>query len=224
MPSSHPLALAMNLAIYCLVSLLALVAALATMAGLGSVWRRAKSPVRNATKFFGSQIGGKSVINYSYTDMPWRLMAFDIYYFFVFIWALPHVLLPMTPADSGDLAELSPTRGNLFCIAVHFVLCVLQLGFIVAIPWLILLPIWLAVLAVTVFFLVNHGICMLINGKGVEYHSDPKYAPALPEHAHEQWVFINGVAAGWVPKHHQLPPPENAPDQADEQQITLDAE
>ena len=79
------------------------------MAGLGWFWRKKPtvSPKANGTKFVGSQIGGKSVINYSYTDMPWKLMAFDIYYFFVFIWALPHILLPMRPADSGDLAELS---------------------------------------------------------------------------------------------------------------------
>ena len=182
-------------------SLLAIIAGLVAMAGLGWLWRRAPaSPTPNATRFFGSQIGDRSVINYSYTDMPWRLMAFDVYYFFVFIWALPHILVPVNPTDSGDLAELSPTRGNLFCIAVHFVLCLLQLGFIVSLPGLMLLPIWTAILLVGAFFAVNHALCLLINGKEVEYHSNPKYAPALPEHAHEQWIFINGVAAGYVCK------------------------
>jgi len=117
-------------------------------------------------------------------------------YFFVFITFLPYILFPVSPADSGDLDELSWTRGNLFCIAVHFVLCILQLGFILAIPLMVLLPIWTAVIAVALFFGLNHALCLLINGKGVEFHSDPKYAPALPEHAHEQWIFINGVAAG----------------------------
>ncbi|KAK0611580.1 hypothetical protein B0T14DRAFT_530699 [Immersiella caudata] len=187
----------MSLTLYSIASLGTVVAGLLTMAGLGSFWRKkSMSASINATKFVGSQIGGKSVINYSYTDMPWKLIAFDVYYFFIFIWALPHILFPITPADSGDLAELSLTRGNLFCIAVHFVLCILQLGFILSLPLMILLPIWTAVLAIALFFVVNHGLCMLINGKVVEYHSDPKYASALPEHAHEQWVFINGVAAG----------------------------
>ena len=171
------------------------------MAFVASGWRKPKAPTSNATKFFGSQIGGGSVINYSYTDMPWRLMAYDVYYFFMFLWALPHVLLPVTPTDSGDLDELSLTRGNLFCIAVHFVLCILQLGFILALPTLVLLPIWTAALVLGLFFLLNYGICMLINGNKVEYASNPEYAPALPEHAHEQWIFINGVAAGCVPPH-----------------------
>lgn len=189
----------MSLTLYSIASLSTVVAALLAMAGLGWFWRKTPlSPNANGTKFVGSQIGGKSVINYSYTDMPWKLMAFDVYYFFVFIWALPHILLPMTPCDSGDLAELSVTRGNLFCIAIHFVLCILQLGFIISLPLMILLPIWTAVLAIALFFGLNHLLCMLINGKVVEYHSDPKYAPALPEHAHEQWIFINGVAVGYV--------------------------
>ncbi|KAK3346714.1 hypothetical protein B0T25DRAFT_286021 [Lasiosphaeria hispida] len=182
---------------YYAASLITLVAGVAAMAGLASFWRkRAANPDSSRTRFLGSQVGDKSVINYSYTDMPWRLMAWDVYYFFKFIWALPHILVPMRPTDSGHLAELSFTRGNIFCIAVHIVLCVLQLGFIAAIPALILLPIWTAVVALGLFFLVNHGLCTLINGEDVEYHSDPQYAPALPEHAHEQWIFINGVAVG----------------------------
>ncbi len=188
----------MSLSLYLTASSLTLAAGLATMAGLAAFWRKAKSPVPNATAFFGSQIGGKSVINYSYTDMPYRLMAFDVYYFFVFIWALPHILLPMKPTDSDDLDELSWSRGNLFCIAVHFVLAVMQLGFILAVPALFLLPIWAAALLIGAFMLVNKLLCVLINGDKVEYHSDPKYAPALSEHAHEQWIFINGVAAGYV--------------------------
>ncbi|KAK3942047.1 hypothetical protein QBC46DRAFT_381054 [Diplogelasinospora grovesii] len=171
----------------------------AAITGLVSYVRKAKpaSPSPSSgTRFFGSQIGGKSVINYSYTDMPWRLMAFDVYYFFVFIWALPYILFPTIPADSGELDELALTRKNIFCIVVHFVLCILQLASLVAIPALILLPIWAAAILVGLFALVNHGLCSLLNGKDVEYHSDAEYAPALPEHAHEQWIFINGVAVG----------------------------
>ncbi len=150
----------------------------------------------NDTRFFGSQIGGKSVINYSYTDMPWKLMAWDVYYFFKFFWAIPYILWPLSPADSAELSELSFTSGNVFCIAVHVVLCVLQLAFIMALPVLVVLPVWTAVMAVALFLLVNKGLCTFLNGHAIEYRSDPKYAPELPEHAHEQWIFINGVAAG----------------------------
>jgi hypothetical protein len=60
----------------------------------------------------------------------------------------------------------------------------------------LVLPVWTAAGLVALFMLVNKALCTLLNGEGVEYHSDPEYAPALPEHAHEQWIYINGVAAG----------------------------
>lgn len=161
-----------------------------------SVSTRTASSTMGNTQFFGSQIGGQTVINYSYTDFPIKLLAWDIYYFFHFAWALPYILLPSRPTSSGDLDELAFTRQNLFCILVHAVLCVLQLGFILCLPIAILFPIWMVAGAIALFFLVNHSLCLLLNGKGFIFHSDPEYAEALPEHDHEQWVFLNGVAVG----------------------------
>ncbi|KAK4143072.1 uncharacterized protein C8A04DRAFT_12723 [Dichotomopilus funicola] len=148
------------------------------------------------TRFFGSQIGGRSVINYGYTDMPWKLMAWDVYYFFRFFWAIPYIVWPLTPTDSGDLSELAPTWGNAWALFIHLLLGIVQVAGLVLLPALVVLPVWTAGLALGGFFLVNRVLYSLLNGEGVEYHSDPKYAPALPEHAHEQWIFINGVAAG----------------------------
>ncbi|KAK2058004.1 hypothetical protein LY76DRAFT_74722 [Colletotrichum caudatum] len=148
------------------------------------------------TKFLGSQVGGSSVINYSYTDFPYKLLAWDIYYFFQYIWALPWIVWPVTPADSGDLDELAFTRQNLFCIFIHLVLFVLQLAFVLALPFTVVLPIWVAGLASAAFFALNHLLCLLLNGPTLTYTSDPKYAPERPEHAHEKWIFLNGVAVG----------------------------
>lgn len=49
-----------------------------------------------------------------------------------------------------------------------------------------------------IFGLVNKVICKFLNGDGIEYPSNPKYAEAREEHKHEQWVFLNGVAVGYV--------------------------
>lgn len=151
-----------------------------------------------STRFFGSQIGDQSVINYSYTDLPWKLFAYDVYYFFSYLWALPYVVWPVKACEmnSGHLDELSPTPQNLFCIVIHFILFIFQLAFLTALPFSILFPIPVVAAAVGAYLLSNHALCLLINGSETEYHSDPEYAPALPEHAHEQWIFINGVAAG----------------------------
>ncbi|RYC65012.1 hypothetical protein CHU98_g1198 [Xylaria longipes] len=117
------------------------------------------------TEFFGSQVGGKSVINYSYTDLPWRLVAYDIKYFFTFAWALPWIVWPVRPCDGGHFDELSFTADNVWS-------------------------------ALGIFFTINWLLCLCLNGNTITYKSDPKYAPALPEHQHEQWIFLNGVAVG----------------------------
>lgn len=174
----------------------AMVAGLLSLRRLRATAKEQKSTV-SASTAFGSQVGGKSVINYSYTDDPWRLMAYDIYQFFRLAWALPYILFPITPSDSGPLSELYPSFANLFCIAVHAVLCLLQLLFLLSLPLMVVLPVWTSLLLVGGFLILNHVFCLLLNGKGkIEYHSDPALAAPLPEHAHEQWIFLNGVAVG----------------------------
>lgn len=149
-----------------------------------------------ATEFYRSQVGGNSVINYGYTDLPWRLLIKDIYFFFTYAWALPWILLPVSPYGSGDLDELYPSWRNIFCISVHFVLVIFQLLFLLALPISLFFPIWMGITGVAGFLTFNWLICKLLNGKEVSFQSDEKYAKALPEHAHEQWVFLNGVAVG----------------------------
>ncbi|KAK4160125.1 hypothetical protein QBC43DRAFT_119393 [Cladorrhinum sp. PSN259] len=160
--------------------------------------KAAPSECPNNTKFFGSQIGGRSVINYSYTDMPWKLMGWDIISFFQNLWAFPYIVFPMTPTDSGELSEMAFTWGNVFSILMHGVLLVLQLVFILGLlPFAALLPVWAAVLLIAAFLAINYGLCLILNGgTQVEHHSAPEYAEALPEHAHEQWIYINGICAG----------------------------
>ncbi|KAI8948178.1 hypothetical protein F4801DRAFT_558137 [Xylaria longipes] len=148
------------------------------------------------TEFFGSQVGGKSVINYSYTDLPWRLVAYDIKYFFTFAWALPWIVWPVRPCDGGHFDELSFTADNVWCIFIHILLFFLQLLFLVTLPIAFLLPVYLFIAALGIFFTINWLLCLCLNGNTITYKSDPKYAPALPEHQHEQWIFLNGVAVG----------------------------
>jgi hypothetical protein len=149
-------------------------------------------------QFFGSQLDRQTTISYSYTDSPLRLLAYDVYYFCSYAWALPYILWPVRPTEPGPLSELSFNFPNVFCILVHVVLCVLQVGFILLLPLAFLLPVWTAAAGVAVFLLSNSALCILLNGSPwtVTYQSDPRLAPDLPEHAHEQWVFLNGVAVG----------------------------
>ena len=149
-----------------------------------------------ATEYYRSQIGESSVINYSYTDFPWKLFVKDVYYFFVYCWALPWVLWPLWPYGSDELDELYPDAKNLFCILIHVILLILQLAFLLALPFSVFFPLWIVIGGISAFMLVNWLLCKLLNGKEVTFHSEEKYAKVLPEHEHEQWVFLNGVAVG----------------------------
>ncbi len=154
-----------------------------------------------------AQVGGQSVINHAYTDLPWRLLLYDIALFFRLAWALPYIVWPVVPvpppAGSGALAELAWTPANAWCIAVHAVLAVLQLAFLLGgVPAAcVLLPVWMAAALGAAALGANHVLCrLLLNSvRGtIEFHSRPECAAARPEHAHEQWVFLNGVAVGCV--------------------------
>lgn len=46
------------------------------------------------------------------------------------------------------------------------------------------------------FGVVNHMICLLLNGTKSSFESQPKFAAKRKELEHEQWVFMNGVAVG----------------------------
>jgi hypothetical protein len=77
-------------------------------------------------------------------------------------------------------------------------LFILQLGFVLALPFAVILPVWMAGAGIAGFMTLNWLLCKLLNGKKETYKSDEKYAKERPEHAHEQWVFLNGVAVGYV--------------------------
>jgi hypothetical protein len=150
----------------------------------------------NRTRFYGSQIGGQSVINYAYTDMPWILLLKDFQTFFTYLWAVPYIVRPMRPCDGGHFDELYFSRGNIVSIATHVVLVVLQLGFLLALPLTFLFPIWLVIIAMAIFFFINDLLCKALNGNSLMYESDREYAQSQDKFAHEQWVFLNGVAVG----------------------------
>ncbi|KAF4126081.1 hypothetical protein GMORB2_1327 [Geosmithia morbida] len=147
--------------------------------------------------FYRSQIGGPSVISYSYTDSPWRLLAYDTACCIMYSWAMPWVALPLFPFKSAKFDELYPTLPNIWSISLHLFIAVVQLGFLVSAPavstWV---PARTFALGVVVFVVLNTLLCRLLNGPAETFHSDEKYAKPRPEHSHEQWVFINGVAVG----------------------------
>jgi hypothetical protein len=150
------------------------------------------------TKFYGSQVGGSGVTPRSYTGSPLKLLRQDLASAFRFGLFLPFIVYPFTPLGSGPLCELYPSWVNLWSMFLHVILIIMQLPFILSIPFWVFFPLWTVIIGVAVFWAVNQGICYLLNGSKMRYPSNPKYAEKKAEHAHEQWIFLNGVAVGYV--------------------------
>jgi hypothetical protein len=151
------------------------------------------------TKFYGSQVGSKVVIPHSYTNSPLGLLRQDIASAFGFWKFLPFIVFPFRPQSSGPLCELYPSASNLWSMFLHFILFIMQLPFILSVPFWIFFPVWSVLGVVVVFGLVNQGFCYLLNGSQMRYPSNPKFVEKKKEHEHEQWIFLNGVAVGFVP-------------------------
>jgi len=79
---------------------------------------------------------------------------------------------------------------------LHFILVLIQLPFILSIPFWVLLPVPVILFGCAGFWVVNSTIAYLLNGSQMRFASDPKYAEARKEHEREQWIFLNGVAVG----------------------------
>jgi hypothetical protein len=149
-------------------------------------------------KFYGSQVGGSIVTPHSYTGSPLKLLRQDFASAFKFWLFLPFIVYPFTPFGSGPLCELYLSPANLWSMFLHVILIILQLPFILSIPLWVFLPVWTVIIGVVVFLAVNQVIWYLLNGTQMRYPSNPKYAERKPEHAHEQWIFLNGVAVGYA--------------------------
>ncbi|KAI1475080.1 hypothetical protein F4774DRAFT_429242 [Daldinia eschscholtzii] len=148
-------------------------------------------------QFFGSQVGGGTVINYSYTDMPWKLVFWDFWYFIKYAKSLLWVLLPLWPCYGGDFDELSFTFQHVWCLFVHTILIILQVAFLLAfLPAMFILPGSIFVPGLVSFFIVNALICRTLNGSTIQYTSEPRYSPHWEKFEHEQWIFLNGVSIG----------------------------
>ncbi|KAM3086410.1 hypothetical protein ACMFMG_000546 [Clarireedia jacksonii] len=147
-------------------------------------------------KFYPSQIGSKLVTPLSFTASPIKLLFQDLWTALVNLKYAPGVFLPLSPTHSGDLDELYPSLANLFNLALHAVLFSLQLFLLLSIPLWLFFPVWAVVVGFTMFWMFNLSLCWILNGSDMTYESAKQYAQRDSGHAHEQWLFLNGVCVG----------------------------
>lgn len=149
--------------------------------------------------FTPSQTGSSDAVPLAYTGNPFHLLWSDVVLFFKHIKNVPGIILPAYPWPSKQLDEMYPSLMNIWTLALHTFLVIYQLLFIISIPCFALLwiPLPLFVVYCTVVFAFNKAVSWLLNGSApfvdskVDLSHDPK-------HDNESWVFLNGVAAGFV--------------------------
>ncbi|KAK1463707.1 hypothetical protein CCUS01_08120 [Colletotrichum cuscutae] len=107
---------------------------------------------------------------------------------------------------SGEMDELYPSVGNLWCLFIHGILIVTQLAFLISLPFLATLPFQFFVLYVGGFIFVNYIFCLQLNA-GTENNLLKSQHALWPEAAKwksldpnenysEEWIFLNGVSVG----------------------------
>jgi hypothetical protein len=155
-------------------------------------------------KFYGSQIGSQATIPKPYTDSPLILLRYDVLSALRFFLFLPFIVMPITPQLSGSLSELYPSLPNLWSMFLHLILVCMQVPFILSVPFWVFFPVWSVLIGVGVFWAVNQGFCYLLNGNKMKIESEAKYIEGKEVRKNEQWLFLNGVAVGYISPHQPL--------------------
>ncbi|SPJ84331.1 uncharacterized protein FTOL_10849 [Fusarium torulosum] len=88
-----------------------------------------------------SHVGLKAIeIPPPYTGTPWLIFISDVKLFFQNVFYLLYLFIPLYPWRSGSLCEMYPSRDNLTDIALHLLLSIAQLTFLVSLVTLAFLP------------------------------------------------------------------------------------
>jgi hypothetical protein len=134
-----------------------------------------------------------------YTGSPWQLFFYDIKLFFRNIIYLPLMFVPLAPWPSGPLDEFYPSFTNIMDISLHLVLFVLQLGFLISLPFCIHVPLSFFVSYVAIVLLLNFSACKLLN-RGIPEDglksTEDESSRDWTKYDDECWIFLNGICVG----------------------------
>ncbi|KAL4770243.1 hypothetical protein BDW60DRAFT_209183 [Aspergillus nidulans var. acristatus] len=133
-----------------------------------------------------------------YTASPWSLMWEDILLVVRTSWSIPWVLLPLKHRHSNELDELHPSLTNIANIVFQAVLSLVQILFLVSVPVLVIcmVPTFWVCVYISGFLWVNRTLCNLILNRKPSVFVSKYPKEEAPEHKHEHWVYINGIACG----------------------------
>ncbi|KAF2806620.1 uncharacterized protein BDZ99DRAFT_573365 [Mytilinidion resinicola] len=148
-----------------------------------------------AVTLLPSQIGGSDETPPPVTADPVRLCVYDVGLFIKNFRSIPGVFLPWS---SGDGDEMSPKSfSNLICLALQFLLLVLESFYILSLPLFVVFPLGSFILYLIATLLLVRGISWIMNGTTSSVTSNVNIGNDA-RHVDECWIFLNGVATGHV--------------------------
>lgn len=131
-----------------------------------------------------------------YTGSPVLLCLSDIRLFLSLTWSIPGVLTPIRTPSGGPLDELYPSLPNLLALGLHGFLLVFQSSFLLSLPVLIVLPLWLVILYIAAVYVITWAVASLLNGNQDVLYSTVDLRGEEERHEGECWIYLNGVSIG----------------------------
>lgn len=131
-----------------------------------------------------------------YTGSPLLLCLADIRLFFALAGTLPGIFTPLTQWRAGALDELYPSVSNIYCLLLHAFLLLFQSLFLLSLPFLIALPVWLVGAYFAAIYGVTAAVAFLLNGRENVLHSTVDLGEDAKHREGECWIFVNGVSVG----------------------------
>ncbi|KAF2088066.1 hypothetical protein K490DRAFT_73060 [Saccharata proteae CBS 121410] len=147
----------------------------------------------NTVKLLPSQIGGTSGgTPLPYTANPFQLMWSDLLLLFTKMNLLVGLFLPLA---KDKLDEIYPDVGNFVSLFWQVVLTIIQVLFVVSLPFCLFVPVAWFMIYFAGMMAINIPIWWIVNGFVRELRSQA-HIVSDTKHPEEKWVFINGVSVG----------------------------
>lgn len=146
--------------------------------------------------FLPSQTGSTAQTPLPYTANPLDLLFAD---FSLVFHKISYVFGILRPLRYGVLAspydELYPSCENLKAIFLHAILVIAQLGFLISLPWFLVLPLFWVLGYIAVFYIFNKSLSRILNGTELKIVSKVDISNA-GKFNNEYWIYLNGVSVG----------------------------
>lgn len=159
------------------------------------------SPTLSKSATTSSSSSSKAPKPIPYTGSPLNLCLYDARLLFHNAWTLPGILFPLRSATPTPLDELYPSPANLYTLALHGFLLVVQTGFLLSLIGVLFVPGWVSAAWCAGVGGVVWVASRALNGSGDEELESRIMLGGeeeLERYKGECWIFLNGVAVGYV--------------------------